>query len=624
MNGICGIINKNGDLKIEEGLLGRMVQGISSLSSGKSDIRLTHTAGFGYMSQFGNDMMFSDDNIIVLCEGEFYNRNELRESLQSRGYNPMGVEEPGLCASLYKAYGLDFVSKIRGVFSIAIWDNKENILFLGTDPFSIRSITYYHDKSNLIFGSKIKSILDSHQVKKEIAPSSIIDYLYFSAIPTPSTAYKDILKLPPGHFLVLKNGKLSLKQYWDANYTEYSGFKRERYWEEEVLCHIKAAVQSNLEYCNGDDVGAFLSGGTDSSTVAGMVKDLAGTVKTFSIGFSEGRFDETSYARIAANHFNADHHEYVVTPDDAYGIISSIIKLYDDPFGNASVIPTYFCARLAKNEGINVLLAGDGGDEVFAGNERYHTDKIFSLYSEIPKGLRDLVLEPLVFNMPSGFPLVNKAIKYIKRSNIPNPKRIYSYNFLDNFGIENVFDGDFLEGAGGHGNYWGIISNYYEHAGTKNELNRLMYLDLKLAITDNDLLKVNGAAELAGIRVRYPLLDQNLVEFFGTVPARLKLKRFKKRYIFLKSLRNVLPREVIKKKKHGFGLPISVWLKEDKRFKTLARDTLLSSKSVQRGYFKKGFLESLFKMHEEDSTSYYGDNLWVFLMLELWHREHFD
>ncbi len=624
MNGICGIINKNGNLEIEEGLLGRMVQGISFQSSGKSDIRLTHTAGFGYMSQFGNDMIFSDDNVIVLCEGEFYNRNELRASLEGKGYNSMGVEGPGLCACLYKAYGLDFVSKIRGVFSIAIWDKKQSSLFLGTDPFSIKPITYYHDKSNFIFGSKIKAILNSRQVEKEIEPSSIIDYLYFSAIPTPSTVYKNIFKLPPGHFLTLNNGELTLKQYWDASYPECHGFKRESYWEDEVLNHIKGAVQSNLEYCNEEKVGAFLSGGTDSSTIAGLVNSFAGKVETFSIGFSEGRFDETSYARIAASHFNADHHEYVVTPDDAYSIIPNIIKLYDEPFGNASVIPTYFCARLAKNEGIKVLLAGDGGDEVFAGNERYNTDKVFSLYNDIPKGLRALFLEPLIFHMPSGFPLINKMAKYINRSNIPNPRRFYSYNFLDNMGVENVFDNGFLSSANGQGNYWEIINNYYEQADTKKELNKLMYLDLKLAITDNDLPKVNGAAELAGVRVRYPLLDKNLVEFFGTVPARLKLKRFQKRYIFLKSLRNILPQEVIKKKKHGFGLPISVWLKEDKRFKSLVRDTLLSAKSIQRGYFRKGFLESLFKKHEEDSTSYYGDNLWVFLMLELWHREHCD
>ena len=333
MNGICGIINKNGNLKIEEGLLNRMVQAISSQPSKKSNIYLTATAGFGFKSQFSNNIMFSDDTLVVLCEGEFYNRNELRKSLENKGYKSKGVEEAELCSCLYKEYGLEFINEIRGVFSIALWDKKEKSFFLWTDPFSIKPITYYHDDYNFIFGSKIRAILSSNQVQKEIAPTSIINYLYFSVVPTPFTVYKNIMKLPPGHLLTLKNGELSLKQYWDVNYPEYRGFKRESDWEDEVLEHIKSAVQSNLEYGNEEEIGAFLSGGTDSSTVAGLVKSFAGKVKTFSIGFSEERFDETNYARIAANHFNADHHEYFVTPDDAYNVIPSIIKLYDEPFG---------------------------------------------------------------------------------------------------------------------------------------------------------------------------------------------------------------------------------------------------------------------------------------------------
>jgi asparagine synthase (glutamine-hydrolysing) len=395
------------------------------------------------------------------------------------------------------------------------------------------------------------------------------------------------------------------------------------------LCRQLESVleQSVIAHCKSDsfaDTGAFLSGGTDSSTVVGLMTRMGkGPVKAFSIGFQEQPFNELEYARIAAKRFKADLHEYIVGPIDCCEALPHMVRAFDEPFGNSSAIATYFCARLAQQNGVKVLLAGDGGDELFAGNEWYKTDKIFKLYETIPAGLRTVLIEPILNRLPFQGGLVTKARSYVRRANMPDMRRVLSYQFLATHSPADVFTPDFLEALGQY-SVLETPSQYYAQAPARDHLDRLLYTDMKITIGDSDLPKVTCMTEMAGIQARFPFLDRSVAEFSGHIPAHLKMKGFQKRYLFKRAFRDLLPQEILQKKKHGFGIPVATWLKSERRLQELSRDTLLSARAFERGYFRRDFIETLFRVHDADDSSYYGDTLWTFLILELWHRQFVD
>ena len=314
---------------------------------------------------------------------------------------------------------------------------------------------------------------------------------------------------------------------------------------------------------------------------------------------------------------------YLVGPEDCFEALPHIIRCFDEPYANSSAIPTYFCARLAAENGVKVLLAGDGGDELFGGNERYLTDRIFEIYQRVPRFLRKGLIEPALGLMPVQGGLIGKARSYTSRSNIPSLERFFSYHFLATHPPAEVFEADFLTELGGY-SMLEVPSRHYAGGPARDHLDRLLYLDVKMTLGDNDLPKVTTMSELAGIQSRFPFLDRSVAEFSGRVPARLKVKGFEKRYLFKRAFRDLLPAEVIRKKKHGFGIPVADWMKSDLRLRELVRDTLFSVRALERGYFRRPFIEDLFRKHETDTSSYYGDCLWPFFTMELWHRQFVD
>jgi asparagine synthase (glutamine-hydrolysing) len=346
-------------------------------------------------------------------------------------------------------------------------------------------------------------------------------------------------------------------------------------------------------------------------------------VKAFSIGFEEQQFNELGYAEIAARKFGAEHRTYLVSAADCFDAVPQMVRYFDEPFGNSSAIATYFCARLAAQNGVKVLLAGDGGDELFGGNERYRTDKIFHLYQTLSPALRKRVIEPVLNRLPFENGVVGKARRYVRRSNVPPLERYFSYNFLCAHPPEEIFESDFLAQLGTY-SLLEVPARYYREAVAEDHLDRLLYVDLKITLGDSDLPKVTQMAELAGVQTRFPFLDPSVAEFSGCIPASLKVKGIEKRYLFKRAFRNLLPAEVIAKKKHGFGIPVATWLKSDRRLREFSRDILFSARAVQRGYFRREFLEDLVRKHEADDSTYYGDTLWTFFVLELWHRQFVD
>jgi len=560
---------------------------------------------------------FQDAALAVAFEGTLYNTRELLGLVQA---SPSSTAE--LIAALYERFGLDLLLRLNGPCAVSILDKRTGRASVATDRYGICPVVYLAQPGRLVCAGRIREILAVPGADPgELDHGAVLDYLNLSAIPSPRTVYRQVRKLPPGHLLTVSEGDLEprLTKYYDLDYAP-KGWR-----EAEVVARlpldIEQAVRSIVEAEQGAGrrVGAFLSGGTDSSTVAGMIAKVAGGVETFSIGFDEPGYSELDYARVAASRFGARHHEYTVTPEDVLSAIGALVDAFDEPFGNASAVPTYFCAKLAREQGVDTLLAGDGGDEIFGGNERYAAGKVFSDYHRIPSLLRKGFIEPLISLAPSAHPVLEKGKKYIRRANIPQPDRFFSYHPVASLGAENLFSPEFLRGAAGHDlNAW--ARELWDGAGTRDELNRLLYLDMKFTITDNDLRKVTGMVGQAGIRVAYPFLDHRLVDYAAGIPSGLKVKGRALRYVFKEALKGFLPPEIIVKQKHGFGLPIGVWTRSKENIASFVRETLLGPSCGIRPWLRDGVLEEIFRIHVETGATFYGDVIWNLLVLELWRQ----
>lgn len=519
---------------------------------------------------------------------------------------------------LYHRFGETFLDRLRGPFAFALWNAQAQVLLVATDPYGVRPVVYSQFGGALAAGSRIGQVRRCPGVSDEIDPEAVYHYLFYSAIPSPATIYRGIRKLEPGRFLAHTPRGTRLGTHYDLRYRP-DGAPGESYWRRAIPLEVRGAVQRLAGLSAPETTGCFLSGGTDSSSVAGYYGQVTETApQTFSIGFDEPGYNELGYAHVAARRFGTRQHDYFVTPEDVLALVEALPRLYDEPFGNSSVIPAFYCARLAREQGIDVLLAGDGGDEIFGGNERYVTNLVFQRYLGVPALLRRGVLEPLLGAAPGWGPL-HKAKRYVRRANIPNPDRFYSYNLLAEEDPARVFQPDFL-GQVDPDCFLALARRHYEAAAPAHDTDRLLYLDMKFTITDNDLRKVTQMGEAAGIRVRYPFLDRDLVDFTCTIPPALKVKAGRNRYIFKRAMEGFLPAEIIQKTKHGFGLPVGPWFRSHPELSSLLADTLFSGTPRLAQWIRPEFLSFLRQGFETDNISYYGANLWVLLVLELWLR----
>src|SRR5271166_363595 len=541
----------------------------------------------------------------------------LAENERANGGSTVSIGE--LIANLYAQYGLNFVERLEGAFSVALWDPKQQRLVLAIDRFGFKTLYWSCELGRMLFSSRLGAIACMKR-RMEVDPAALMQFLIHTVVPAPLTIYMGVERLEPGTLLVYERRQVRKTRYWDLNYQESRKSNVSEYSQELREC-MRQAVHSHLVGCEPGRTGAYLSGGTDSSSVVAFASELQSPFSTFSIYFENPRYDEIGFARTAAERFHTRHHEKCLRASDAAEAIPRIIEYYDEPFANSSAIGAYHCARLAHDNGVDVLLAGDGGDELFAGNERYAADKKFALYHSIPAVLRNAVIKPAARLLPQLGPLSLPA-RYIRRAEIPNPRRMFSYNVMLSQVEEEVFEGDFLAQAKPE-TVFDIAQAHFDSAPhASSELNRLLYLDVKMTLADNDIRKVTGTAELAGVRVRYPLLDRRLAELSGRIPSNLKLKGFEKRYIFKQAMKGILPDRILYKKKHGFGVPVGQWMMHDPDMKSLA-GVLDEPQARQRGYFRPNFLSRLKELNET-YPAYYGEVLWVVLMLELWHRRHRD
>lgn len=563
-------------------------------------------------SEFAGQGLWGEGAAVVAYDLDLTNVAQLKALAGMAEADPV---DPGqLLWVLYQRFGLDFIDKLRGAFAFALWDENQDKLFVVTDFYGLRPVVFTGSGDRFAAASRIRQ-LELAGIERAINPEAIYHYLFFQAICSPVSIYRDVTKLEPGMRLAVQGGKVEPFVHYDIKYNTLA--KGEAHWEKAIPEAIETAVGHFVPEASSDRTGCFLSGGTDSSTIAGYYTKLAGRpAKTFSIGFDDPKYNELEFARIAVKHFGTAQHEYLVTPADVLALVEELPRIYDEPFGNASVVAAYFCAQLAKQQGVEVMLGGDGGDEIFGGNERYVTNLVFERYSQVPEILRRRMLEPLIGALPAVGPLY-KAQRYIRRANMPNPRRFYSYNLLAEHDNRGIFQDEFLRQVDTDC-FFQRAQAVYDRAAPAGDTDRLLYLDMKYTMTDNDLRKVTQMVEAAGVRARYPLLDRDLVDFAATIPPGLKVKPGKNRYMFKQAMRGFLPDEIIQKTKHGMGLPIAKWFKEDSALNALLENALFSGKPEIHRYVKPDYLQKLRHSFMMEETPYYGDSLWVFLILEMW------
>ncbi|NOX32304.1 MAG: hypothetical protein GXP56_01005 [Deltaproteobacteria bacterium] len=567
--------------------------------------------------QFDDQGMWSDGKNAIAYDMDLTNLDTL---CQSEGLQSSGAMDKGrFLWQLYRKYGINFVDRLRGTFAFGLWDGMNKDLYVVTDPYGIKPVVYSNQDDNFSAATRINHLLFAQTFSKSINNDAIFHYLFFQAICSPLTIYREIVKLEPGKGLHHKKNKLTRLTHYDIAYQPDRSLT-EKDWVSKIRNHVKNAVDVFVPLSSYEKTGCFLSGGTDSSSIAGFYTQLAGKpARTFSIGFDDPRYNELDYARIACKRFKTDYHEYYVTPQDVTSLIERLPGIYDEPFGNASVIPAFYCAHHAAGKGIEVMLGGDGGDEIFGGNERYVTNLVFQRYLNLPGIIRTKMVEPMLSIMPDKG-IFYKAKRYVRRANISNPERFYSYNLLAEVTPGTIFRQDFIDGVN-FNSFINIAKKHYQNAAPADDTDRLLYLDMKFTITDNDIRKVTQMVEAAGLRVRYPLLDRDLVDFTCTIPPELKVKWGKGRYIFKQAMKGFLPDEIINKSKHGMGLPVTPWFKNDKKMHELLYDTLFTGKPEISNYIKPDFIHLMKDEFEKDETTYYGDNLWVYLILELWLKQ---
>nr|WP_231561781.1 asparagine synthase-related protein [Nitrosococcus oceani] len=516
----------------------------------------------------------------------------------------------------YRRYGVELLQRLHGAFAIVILDSRSGRAFAAVDRVGQESLYYTVVDGGFIFGSNADCVQIHPSVDSSLSPQGIYNYVYSHMVPSPDTIYSVLRKLPGGHYVEYDGNHTRVGSYWEPPFDETNGASLEALGEQ-----MRALIFKSVERLSkGRRIGAFLSGGLDSSTLAGMLAKLqSGNANTYSIGFSASGYDEMGYARTAAQHFNTKQHEYYVTPEDVCAIVPEIARVYDEPFGNSSAVGVYYCAKLAANDGMEYLLAGDGGDELFAGNVRYAKQQIFEYYRMIPPVLRRRLLEPLLFRLPEAVGVIQKAQSYVRQARTPLPDRLEAYNFLQREGAEEVFQADFLATLAPEEPLF-LQRKRYSTPQDASTLNRMMYLDWQQTLADNDLRKVGRMCALAGVEVVYPLLDDPLIEFSCQVPSALKLKRQRLRYFYKETMRDFLPLETIRKEKHGFGLPFGLWMVEHVPLQELAYESLLSLK--KRPYFRPEFLDRTIRLHRTGHTAYYGELVWILMMLELWFQAH--
>ncbi|MBF0327719.1 MAG: asparagine synthase (glutamine-hydrolyzing) [Nitrospirae bacterium] len=627
MCGICGKINLDGQ-PVSERLIKSMNSAIVHRGPDDEGGVIKGPVGLGHrrlsiidLSDSARQPMCNEDGTIwIVFNGEIYNFQELSRDLLSKGHEFRTKSDTEAIIHLYEEYGAECLKYLRGMFAFAIFDEKRDELFLARDRVGKKPLYYYHTDKTFIFASEIKAILQDNSIQRTPDLEGINHYLTYLYVPSPWSAFKGIKKLPPAHYMILKDGKIKTERYWKLSYLPKHQISFESL-KKEIINRLREAVKIRL--ISDVPLGAFLSGGVDSSAIVALMSQLMREpVKTFSIGFKEEAYNELRYARMVAERFKTDHTEFMVEPK-AVDLLPKLVWHYNEPYADVSAIPTYYVSKLAR-EHVTVILNGDGGDENFAGYGRYVANEYSALMHRfLPAALVNMTL-PLLNNIPHGhhprgfiWRLKRFLKEYVKPSEVRNGHWISQFTTemkselcTDDF-IESVFHADSLD----------LLLDKYKEAEAETFLDKTLYADVAMYLPEDLLVKVDIASMANSLECRSPFLDQEFMEFAAMIPSEYKLKGRSTKHILKESLRGILPDEVMFREKMGFGVPLDYWFRNE--LKDMAYDTLLGRQCVERGYFHKEYIQRILDEHVSGKWNW-QNHIWSLLMLELWHQTFID
>lgn len=620
MCGITGICEYKRQIEVQPELIHKMNETIVHRGPDDEGIYTAPGIGFGFRRlsiidlQGGHQPISNEDGTIwVMLNGEIYNYAELRRDLESRGHKFATHSDTESIVHLYEEYQEDCFSKLRGMFAIALWDSRKRQLLLARDRVGKKPLFYADDGQRLTFGSELKALLAGGIASNAIDSFALCDYFSFGYIPAPKTIYRSVRKVLPGHYVLVDQSGLREARYWDISFANVET-RSEQDWCEIVRQDMCEATRIRL--MSDVPLGAFLSGGIDSSAVVAMMsRTMNRPVTTCSIGFDEKEYNETEYARQVAKFVGAEHHESIVKPG-AVDIVSKLAWHFDEPFADSSAVPTYYVSKVAR-EHVTVALGGDGGDESFAGYRRYVFDYYENrLRRRVPGWMRRSVFGPLGKWYPplAAAPRVFRAkatLQSLSRS--PLEGYFNSISFFRPDDKDRLFTPEFRASLNGYDSI-GVLEQYYNRANTDDLLSRIQYVDMKTYLPDDILTKVDRASMAVSLEVRAPLLDHKLMERVATMPSSIKLRGRVGKYILKKSMESILPREILYRRKQGFAIPIDQWFRSE--LKDLAYESLFRSND---GILDVNFLKKIWQQHQSGHYDR-SAHLWSILMFRRWQE----
>lgn len=560
-----------------------------------------------------------DRDIWTTYNGEIYNFLELKTQLIKKGHRFYTNSDTEVIVHLYEEEEEDFVNKLNGMFAIALWDKKKNKLLLIRDRLGIKPLHYLLLNNQFFFSSEIKSLLKT-DYQREIDLEALSQFFTFEYIPAPKTIFKGIQKLLPGNMIILRDNKIKIQSYWDLKYEDApKEVKSEDDYTEEIYQRLKESVRKRL--ISDVPLGVFLSGGIDSSTITALMSELASSkIKTFSIGFKEKSFNELNYAQKVANRFGTDHQEFVVESNLVKELVPVLMNYLDEPLADASIIPTYIISKLARKY-VTVALAGEGGDELFAGYDTYKAYKIAHFYRKVPRFIRENLVKKIAYLLPASKKRLSfefKAKKFI--SGIEYPPEIANYIWWGAYtptAKQSLFSPELNSSL--QEESFSPIFFHLKNCQAKKTLDRLGYLDLKLYLQDDLLVKADRMSMANSLEMRVPFLDYTFVEFAASIPSSLKLKRLNSKYILKKTMRKRLPSEILTKKKIGFDIPLGIWIKNE--LKDFVITVLSPSNLKKHNFFNSSYIKKLLNEHFE-GTHNHRQHLWPLIIFQFWYDQY--
>jgi asparagine synthase (glutamine-hydrolysing) len=627
MCGIAGRVNYRTGAPVSAEMVGRMCDLIAHRGPDGDGVWAEGPVALGHrrlaiidLSPAGRQPMTSSDGrLTITFNGEIYNFLELRRDLEARGHAFRSKTDTEVMLAAYREWGVDCLGRFRGMFAFALWDARTRVLFAARDRVGKKPLHYWIDRDGLAFASEPKAFLADPGFTPEPNFAAISAYLNYQYVPSPLSAFKGVSKLPPAHYLLVEDGHITVERYWKLSYATKRQVSEADACEE-LIERLREAVR--LRLISDVPLGAFLSGGVDSSTVVALMAGLGDApVKTFSIGFDDKEFDELPYARLVAQRYATDHHEFVVRPD-AVEIFPRLVWHYNEPYADASAIPTYYLSELARRH-VTVALNGDAGDENFAGYRRYITPAPAQRFDRLPAPLRRAVGD--VARVTPGSRRSDsvwyRGRQWLRRLS-DTPEGRYSRRMM-------IFEPDvkaemcepgFLMAAGDRGAPRFLL-DAFERSDAGNFVDAALDVDVTYYLSDCLLVKVDIATMAHGLEGRSPMLDHEFMAFAASLPADLKLRGNTTKYIFKKAVRSLVPADILDRPKKGFSVPLDAWFRNELR--EMSGDLLLDGHLSRRGYFRPGVVQRLLEEHWRGTVSWHN-HLWTLLMLESWHRMFID